>query len=325
MTDLIQRYGRGLSWLSIGLTAFWLLALVILPYLGLFEQSFRPYLPVDEIGGPNDHYTLHNYMALFSNPQDITLCLPGKDTIPGSPIYLPDLVVNWPIHLYIFILTIVYSSVVTLIVLMLCYPIAYCMAKVMDPRSLPTFFLLLVIPLWVSELMRSFSWYIILSLNGPLSTLLMDLGILSAPVRWTWGLCGYSGIMVGLIYTYVLFMLFPVYNAMTSLDSNQIEAAEDLGAGWIRKHWRVIIPHCKPGIASGSVTVFMLAASSLLVPSLLASPKSRWFTEVIQQWMFESHDWNSGAAYAFLLLVVCTIFVTVMMKLFKVGLSDIAK
>jgi spermidine/putrescine transport system permease protein len=120
-------------------------------------------------------------------------------------------------------------------------------------------------------------------------------------------------------------MLFPVYNAVQSLDTNQIEAAEDLGSPWWRTHWRVILPHAKPGIASGAVTVFMLSAGSILVPTLLASTTSRWFTEIIQQWMFESQDWNTGSAYAFLLMLICTVFVTLVMRVFRVRLSDIAK
>ena len=114
-------------------------------------------------------------------------------------------------------------------------------------------------------------------------------------------------------------------DAIQSLDSNQIEAANDLGAPLWRIHWRVVIPHSKPGIASGCVMVFMLSAGSIIVPSILASPGSRWFTEIIQQWMFESQDWNTGSAYAFLLLVLCTVFVTVVMRLLKVNLADIAK
>ena len=71
--------------------------------------------------------------------------------------------------------------------------------------------------------------------------------------------------------------------------------------------------------------VFMLSAGSILVPTLLASTTSRWFTEIIQQWMFESQDWNTGSAYAFLLLALCTVFVSVVMRAFRVRLSDIAR
>ena len=110
-----------------------------------------------------------------------------------------------------------------------------------------------------------------------------------------------------------------------SLDTNQIEAAEDLGAPWWRIHQRVILPHAKPGIASGSVMVFMLCAGSLLVPTLLGSTSAQWFTQTIQQWMLEALDWNTGAAYAFMLLILCTVFVSVVMRIFRVKLSDIAK
>jgi spermidine/putrescine transport system permease protein len=120
-------------------------------------------------------------------------------------------------------------------------------------------------------------------------------------------------------------MLFPIYNAISALDTNQIEASEDLGASMWRTHWRVIIPHSKPGIASGCVMVFMLCAGSVIVPTTLASTNSRWFTEIIQQWMFEGLDWNTGSAYAFLLLALCIIFVSLVMRILNVRLVDIAK
>jgi spermidine/putrescine transport system permease protein len=297
MKELVRRYGSALTGLCILLTAFWLLMLVILPYFGLFENSFRPYLPVVDVGGPLDFYSFNNYLTFFTSP----------------------------IHIQVFLTTIAYSCLVTVLSLLIAYPLAYYMAKVVSPASLPTLFLMLLIPMWVSEILRAFAWFIILALKGPLTITLQALGIITEPVHWTWGLGGYSGVIIALVYAYILFMLFPLYNAMSSLDSNQVEAAEDLGAKWWQAHWRVIIPHSKPGIASGCVTVFMLAAGSVIVPTLLQSPRSRWFTEVIQQWMFESQDWQTGAAYAFLLLLICTVFVTLMMKFFKVSLADIAK
>ena len=294
MNDLLTRYGPVLTSLFAALTAFWLLMLVILPNIYLFESSFRPYLPIVEVGGEKDFYSVSNYLKFFDSP----------------------------IHIRVFFSTIIYSSIVTVICFAIAYPLAYYLAKVATLRAVPTIFLLLFIPLWVSEILRSFAWFIILSLKGPLNFGLIGLGIIDDPIRW---MTGFQSIMIGLVYTYVLFMLFPLYNAVQSLDTNQIEAAEDLGAPWWRTHLRVILPHCKPGIASGSVMVFMLSAGSILVPTLLASTNSRWFTEIIQQWMFESQDWNTGSAYAFLLLILCTVFVSVVMRLFRVKLSDIAK
>ncbi len=294
MSDLLRRYGTTMTTLICLLTGFWLIILVILPNLYLFENSFRPYLPVAEMGGPKDVYSFNNYMTFFESP----------------------------IHISVFLWTVAYSALVTALCFFFAYPLAYFLSKKVSARSLPTLFLVLTIPLWVSEIMRSFAWFIILSLKGPLNFLLMSVDIIDKPIRW---MTGFRSVMIGLIYTYVLFMLFPIYNAIQSLDTNQIEAAEDLGAPWWRIHWRVILPHAKPGIASGSVMVFMLSAGSILVPSLLASTNSRWFTEIIQQWIFESLDWNTGSAYAFLLLILCTVFVTVVMRVFRVKLSDIAK
>jgi spermidine/putrescine transport system permease protein len=294
MAELIRKYGITLTTLMIVLTGLWLLLMVVIPNLVLFEFSFEPYLPVDELGGPRDVYSFNNYITFIDSP----------------------------IHINIFGLTVLYSSVVTILCLCLSYPLAYILSKVVRPSSAPTLFLLLLIPLWVSEILRSFAWFIILSYQGPLNAFLLGIGIIDSPIRW---IAGFQGVIIGLIYTYVLFMLFPIYNAIQSLDTNQIEASEDLVASLWRTHWRVVIPHSKPGIASGCVMVFMLSAGSVIVPSTLASPGSRWFTEIIQQWMFEGLDWNVGSAYAFLLLVLCIIFVSAVMKLLNVRLVDIAK
>lgn len=307
MHELLRRYGTGLTGAFVLLTAFWLLILLILPNLTMFESSFRPYLPVVDVGGPKDTYSINNYLRI------------GGGEVPWS---IFGFEVTIAPRIKVFLLTIFYSAVVTVITFAMAYPLAYYLAKIVSPRSLPTLFLLLFIPLWVSEILRSFAWWIILAFKGPLNAVLMQLGIIDVEIRW---IAGFSPVVIGLVYTYVLFMLFPLYNAMQSLDNNQIEAAEDLGSPWWRTHWRVILPHAKPGIASGAVMVFMLSAGSLLVPALLGSTTSGWFTQTIQGVMLEEQDWNTGAAFAFMLLFVCTVFVSVLMRVFGVKLSDIAK
>jgi spermidine/putrescine transport system permease protein len=311
MKDLFRRYGAALSFVFVLLTAFWLLALVILPNVTLFEASFRPYLPVTEIGGPKDVYSFGNYAKFLANSTETSFF--------GMKVTLP-------LHVKVFVETVVYSAIVTFITFLLSYPLAYYLAKVVRPATLPTLLLLILIPMWVSEALRAFAWYIILTLNGPLNAVLVGMGMLEKPVRWQMGVfTSYDSIMIGLVYTYILFMLFPIYGSVQSLDTNQIEAAEDLGSPWWRTHWRVILPHAKPGIASGCVMVFMLSAGSLLVPVQLGSPRSLWFTQTIQQWMLEAQDWNTGAAYSFLYILLCTAVVTLVMWLFKVKLADIAR
>lgn len=294
MAELLRRYGAGLTGLIFLLVGFWLIMLVILPQVLMIDFSLRPNLPPSQIGGPKDIHSLSNYITLWNNS----------------------------IHLSIFLKTIWASSFVTILTFIVCYPMAFYLAQVAKGPRAALLMLMLVVPFWINEILRTFAWWIILAYNGPLNALLLALGLIDEPVRF---LAGNSGVIIGMIYAYVLFMVFPLYNAIESLDRNQIDAARDLGAGWLRVHWRIVLPHAKPGIATGCIMTFMLAAGSYAVPALLGSPGSRWFTEIIYNWFFEGGNWNQGAAYAMILLLLCLAFILLMMRLFKVGLSDIAK
>ena len=311
MHDLVRRYGKGLTTAFCLLVAFWIVVLVILPNFAMFEQSFRPYIPAADVGGPLDTYSFKNYLKILDNPIETRMF--------GIPVSVP-------IHVKTFLDTVFYSAVVTFFTLIMAYPLAYFLAKVAQPKSIPTLLLLLFIPMWVSEALRAFAWYVILTFNGPLNAMLKALGIIDQGVRWQNGvLTAYDAIVIVLTYCYVLFMLFPIYTAITSLDTNQIEAAEDLGAPWWRTHWRVVIPHAKPGIASGCVMVFMLSAGSLLVPTVVGSTRANWFPQTIYTWFNDALDWNTGAAYSMIFLLVCIFFVIIAMRLFRVKLTDIAK
>ena len=294
MTDLLRRYGRGLTAVFILLTAFWLLLLVVLPNLYLFENSFRPYLPMADIGGPKDVYSLSNYLTFFKSP----------------------------IHISVFFWTIIYSSLVTVICFMIAYPMAFYLSKIAQPKMLPTIFLLLFIPLWVSEILRAFAWFIILALKGPLNASLIGLGIIEDPIRWMTGFR--SGDDRAGLY------LRPLH-AAAALQRDPVAGHEpDRG---IRRSGGAVVEDasagdpaaCEAGNRVGGGDGVHAVGGSILVPTLLASTSSRWFTEIIQQWMFESQDWNTGSAYAFLLLILCTVFVSVVMRVFRVKLSDIAK
>ena len=255
-SQLKSRFGSGLAVGIIGMIAIWLIGLVILPQLLMVDYSLRPNLLPADIGGPEDVYSLTNYETLFSNK----------------------------IHLAIFFKTIWSSVLVTSLTLVVSYPIAFYLAKVATPQKAALCLLLLIIPFWINEILRTFSWYIILAYKGPLNALLLGLGLIDRPIRF---LSDDGGVLIGMVYAYILFMIFPIYNAIESLDTNQIKAARNLGAGWIRTHWRVVIPHAKPGIATGCIMTFMLAAGSYAVPALLGSPGSRWFTQIIYNWFFE--------------------------------------
>lgn len=294
MNTLLRRYGWPLTAVIVLLCAWWVVVMVVLPQLVMVDYSFRPNLLPRDIGTEKDVWTLANYKTLWSNQ----------------------------IHLAIFFKTIWASCLVTFVTFVVCYPIAYYMAQVARGPKAGLFAVLLVIPYWVNEILRTFAWYILLSRGGPINEALMGLGLIAEPIDLKQG---DLGVILGMVYAYILFMVFPLYTAMESLDRNQIEAARDLGASIPRIHWRVVIPHSKPGIATGCIMTFMLAAGSYAVPALLGSPGSRWFTEIIYNWFFEGGDWPQGSAYAFILLLLCLGFILLMLKLFKVRLGDIAK
>ncbi|WP_407048965.1 ABC transporter permease [Methyloraptor flagellatus] len=302
MSRLVNRYGPLLSTIMIAGTAVWLLMMVVLPYFVMAEYSFHVNVPELERGGPKDVYTLANYASLFA----------------GTDIFTLDLADD----LKVFVRTIWGASLVTFLSLAVCYPVAWHLAKVATPARAGFLVLLLIVPFWINEILRTFAWYIILAYNGPLNAALVGVGIFDKPYRW---LSGNSGVLIGMTYAFLLFMMFPLMNAIETLDINQVEAARDLGAPEWQIHRRIVIPHAKPGIAVGAIMVFVLAASSYIVPALLGSPGTRWFTETIYQWFFEGQDWPRGSAYAFMLLGLCVLFILGVMRLFRVGLTDIAK
>lgn len=271
----------------------WLIFMILLPQLIMLDYSFRPLLPLRKIGGPEDVYTLKNYILLFTTP----------------------------LHRAVFLKTIWSSIIVTSVALSICYPIAFYLAKVARGARLSWVLMGLIIPYWINELLRIFAWQLILSDAGILNKLLLILGFIAEPLNFR---AGNGAVIMGMTYAYILFMVFPLYNAMESLDRNQIDAARDLGSSWLRIHRRIVIPHAKPGIAVGCIMTFMLAAGSIAAPQLLGSPSSFWFTQIIYT-NFETANWNQGAAYAMVLAILCLIFIFAMLKIFKVGLKELAK
>lgn len=301
--QFVQKNGLAISAYLLIFTLGWIIFMIILPQLYMLDFSFRYNLTPNEIGGPNDVYTLKNYKYLIF----------GRES--DSELF------NW-LHLEVFAKTIFASVIVTLINFLLCYPLAFFMAQSVRGRGQRLLFLCLLLPFWVNEILRAFAFKLIFADLGLINSFLMALGILDQPYDF---LGANVALYTGLTYAYILLMIFPLYNAIESLDPNQVEAARDMGASWMKIHMRVVMPHAKPGIASGCTMVFMLTAGALAAPNILGGPSSLWFTQIIYQWYNTGGNWPQGSAYAFVLLISCIIFVRIMMRVFKVGLGDIAK
>ncbi|MBR9839944.1 MAG: ABC transporter permease [Rhodobacteraceae bacterium] len=219
--------------------------------------------------------------------------------------------------------TLVQAVIATALALLLCYPIAYKVALATPPKRAVWLFLGLVIPYAIVELMRIYAWTTIIDNAGLLNGLLEWLGLIDRPIQFK----RFPGtVFLVIVYTYVLFMVFPIYNVMSTLDKNQIEAARDLGASPWRVHWRIIIPHSKPGIAVGTIATFMLAAGAFSVPRIISRGlQAEWFSQTIYNKFFESPNANSGAAYSFAYTIVCFVLVALFMWIMRTRLKDFAR
>jgi spermidine/putrescine transport system permease protein len=290
------------TYLLIGV-GLWALFLIVLPQLAMMELSFRPKLPPSQTFGPKDVYTLENYRYFLF----------GSTTSTDQ----------WnSVHLRAFATTIVVSILITAFNFAFCYPLAFYMAQVAKSARVRLLLLLLIAPYWINEVLRAFAFRVIFASSGVLNSALHALGIVDQPIDF---LGMDVGLYAGLSYAYLLLMVFPLYNAIESLDHRLIEAARDLGAPWWHIHLFVVMPFAKPGIASGCTLVFMLTAGALAAPLILGGPRTLWFTPIVYDRFYQAFNWPQGAAYAFILLISCILFVLAVLRLGRLSLGEITR
>jgi len=302
-SEFFKNNGPLMGSVLIGLVGFWVVVLIIMPQISMLDYSFRFNLPPADLGGPKDVYTLHNYKQLIFGSQ-------GAEGTYNT------------IDLMVFVRTIIAALIVTIANIIMCYPLAYFLGQSRGAGIARLLVVLLIIPYWINEILRAFALKIIFGDAGIINEVLMFLHLTSEPIDF---IRENIALYAGLGYAYILLMLFPMYNVIESLDRNQIDAARDMGASWIRIHRRIVIPHAKPGIASGATMVFMLSAGALAAPQVLGGPSSLWFTQLVYQWFNDSLNWQQGAAYAMVLLLSTILIVLTLMRIFKVNLGDIGK
>ncbi|MFH1155307.1 MAG: ABC transporter permease [Pseudomonadota bacterium] len=246
----------------------WLLLLIVLPQVDMFIMSIRAENELGQMG-----FSLGNFKLFFSEP----------------------------IYWRTFARTACYSILVTVLTFLITMPVAFFITKVVSPKFQGFFSVLILMPFWVSELVRVYGWMILLRESGVINHFLVSLGLLDRPVEML-----YNDItmVMGLVYTSMLFMLVPLLSVLENLDNTLIEAAVDLGGTVWSITTRIIIPHCLPGIVSGSIVVFMLTLGNYLTPNLMGGKNGLWFTEQIYNQFIASFNWNQGSAFGFLLLIL---------------------
>ncbi|MBV1725737.1 MAG: ABC transporter permease [Hoeflea sp.] len=259
--------------------AMWITLLIILPHLGMFYISMR-----EKVAPRVYEFGFDNYINFFN-----------------EPIYWNTLLRTGSM-----------SLLVTVLALLLGFPIAYYIAKIAGNRTRGALFLMCLIPLWVSDLIRAFGWILLLRETGIISSSLQWAGLINTPIEF---LYNDATVIVGLVYTVILFMIVPLVSTLDGMDDAMIEAGYNLGGNGPTVLRRIIIPYAMPGIVSGCIVVFMLTAGSYLTPILLGGKNSSWFTEQIYDQFITRYNWESGAAFGFVLLAFTSLVIWIGLKL----------
>jgi len=257
----------------------WLALLIVIPHIDMFLVSIR-----ERVGVRQYETSFANYLTFFTEP----------------------------LYIRTFVRTAVMSVLTTIITLIIAFPVSYYIAKIAKGRLQQVLFMLCLIPFYVSELVRTFGWMILLRETGIVSNILQWTGLADQPVEM---LYNDAAIMIGLVYTSMLFMVVPLVTTLESLDDSVIEAGYDLGGNGFSVLREIIIPHAVPGIVSGSIIVFMLSLGNYLTPTMLGGKDSLWFTEMIYNQFIVRFNWELGAAFGFMLLILSSVIVWGVLKL----------
>ena len=255
---------------------FWLVAFFFIPLAIILKISFSvsewgmpPYKDILEIDNSGDFFlniTSGNYAFIFSDF-----------------FYLKS---------YLNSLSLAFTS--TLICLIIGYPIAFYVAK-SKPKIRNLLLILLIIPFWTSFLLRVYAWKVLLQGNGILNLMLIKLGFISEPLSL---LYNHYAVILGVVYTYLPFMILPLYGYLVKFDLRLIDAANDLGSRKINTFFKVILPLSLPGIIAGCMLVFIPVVGEFVIPELLGGSDKLYFGKIIWDEFFVNRDWPVASALA---------------------------
>jgi len=263
-----QRLPGRAGWLLLSPLIVWALAFVIAPAVIMLVYSFARR---GTLGGVVLGFTLENYASVLD-----------------------------PVYLQIVIRSILYAALTTLLCLAAGYPVAYVIGRA-DPRWRNLLLMAVMVPFWTSFLIRTYAWVTILKSEGLLNSLLLQLQLVSQPLEL---LYTPGAVVLGLVYTFLPFMILPIYSSVEKLDGALIEAALDLGAGPLRAFSRVIVPLTTPGIAAGVLLVFIPSLGIYAVNDILGGGRVDMIGNIIEnQFKGNARNWPFGAALGTTLLV----------------------
>lgn len=220
-----------------------------------------------------------------------------------------------PLYLIAFARTFIFAALATALTLFVIFPIAYYISKVVPRDKRLRLLLLAIAPFWISEIIRSFAWILMLANRGAVNSFLMWTGLTGRPIEL---LYNNISLTVGVLYLTSLYMLLPLYAALEKIDDRLIEAASDLGAPRLTILRRIIMPLSREGIITGCVLVFLLVTGLYALPQLLGGPSNTLFAAIVGQVFSRAGDsWPLGSAFSVILMGVSLAFVAIFMALFQ--------
>jgi putrescine transport system permease protein len=284
--------GRGGSWgarLVVLVPYLWLAAFFLLPFLIVLKISLSqlaiaqpPYTPVlDPAGG---------WQAL-------------KEFLAGLSLENYGFILSDRLYLDSYLKSLEIAAVSTLLLLLLGYPIAYGMARA-PRRWQPLLFMLVVLPFWTSFLIRIYAWVTILQRDGLFNQILLALHIVDEPPAW---LSSDTAVYIGIVYSYLPFMVLPIYAALDKMDETLIEAAADLGCPRWKAFWLVTLPLSLPGVIAGALLCFIPIVGEFVIPDLLGSSQSMMIGQTLWTEFFGNKDWPVASAVAVVLLCLLVV------------------
>ena len=289
MPRLTQSAGRRLI---AGIPTLWLLLLFLIPFLIVFRISFSevrlaipPYTPLIAWHHGRPSLQLHGsaYSFLFTDP-----------------LYISS---------YLYSLKV--AAVSTLCCLLIGYPMAYAIARA-RPATRTVLLMLIVLPFWTSFLLRVYAWIGLLKNNGVINNVLLYLGVIHQPLAM---LQTDFAVYIGIVYSYLPFMILPLYTNLEKHDPTLLEAAADLGARPLRAFLAVTLPQSLPGILAGSLLVFIPAVGEYVIPTLLGRTDQLMIGRVLSDEFFENRDWPVASAVAILALLLLVVPILLFQRL----------
>jgi putrescine transport system permease protein len=276
------------------------LALIFLPYAWLVALFLVPFLIVLKISLSDTALAIPPYIPTFDLSEGwagFKSFLSQLDLENFAFLTTDDL--YWRAYLS----SLKIAAISTVLTLIVGYPIAYAMARAEDSWR-PTLLMLVILPFWTSFLIRVYSWIGILSQEGYLNQMLLWTGAISEPLtilNTNWA------VYIGIVYTYLPFMILPIYASLDRMDGSLLEAAEDLGCSRTTAFWLITIPLSKSGIIAGCFLVFIPALGEFVIPSLLGGSRTLMIGKVLWEEFFSNRDWPVASAVAVILLLILVI------------------